>query len=91
MRPVRGTAARARVACRLSNGGVDTDDARAMLAREKRCGDAKLVRLLTRWRDAERKADAAFVVDSLSPRSQRAEVRADDAWDALARYVGVVL
>lgn len=100
MRPVRGTAARARVAKRLDSGGVDADDARAMLSREKRCGDAKLVRLLTRWRDAERRADVLFdaqdgVVSErayarAADRFHRAEERADAAWCALSDYVEAV-
>lgn len=102
MTPKRGAAARARVKKVLYQAGSacgacgDTKLAERMTSRERRCGDPKLVRLLTRWCDAERRADVAFDVhqrtgtDRTWDKFKAAEARADEAWHALALYVGVV-
>lgn len=99
----RGHAARQRVKETLYQAGSacgDTRLAEHMASREKRCGDPKLVKLLTRWRDAERRADVLF--DAIGESKTRAsaernetrfhgsEERADRAWCALSDYVACV-
>ena len=96
----RGRAARQRVKETLYQAGSacgDTKLASATSGREKRCGDPKLVKLLTRWRDAERRADVLFAAIGESKtrasaernesRFYDSEGRADRAWCALRDYV----
>lgn len=98
----RGHAARQRVKETLYQAGSacgDTRLAEHMASREKRCGDPKLVKLLTRWRDAERRADVLFEAAAESKtrasaernesRFYGSEGRADRAWCALRDYVEV--
>jgi hypothetical protein len=98
----RGRAARQRVKETLYQTGSacgDTRLAERMTSREMRCGDPKLVKLLTKWRDAERRADVLFdAIDESKTRASegrnearfyRSEERADIAWCALRNYVEV--
>lgn len=98
----RGHAARQRVKETLYQAGSacgETKIAERMTSRERRCGDPKLVKLLTRWRDAERRADVLFDAIGESKtlakharsesRFYDSEIRADRAWCALRDYVEV--
>ena len=94
MIPKRGAAARARVLSDFEHGKAGAENAECIPRRERRCGDERLVLLLTRWRDAEARADVAFEVMTRrglgagreESRFQRAEERADNAWVRVRDY-----